>query len=71
MYKPTCKDFIQASNLPSELLFMHCSCYRDTRVVTALPLTEISSRDLKRVAALTETVNKCTTPHYDRTKSRW
>jgi hypothetical protein len=34
MYKPTCKDFIQASKLPSELLFRHYTCYSDTRGVT-------------------------------------
>jgi hypothetical protein len=33
----TCKDFIQASEIHSELLFKHCSCYSDTRGVTALP----------------------------------
>jgi hypothetical protein len=33
----TCKDFIQASKIPSELLFKHCSCYSDTRGVTTLP----------------------------------
>jgi hypothetical protein len=37
MYKPTCKDFIQTSKLPSELLFIHCSCNSDTSGVTALP----------------------------------
>jgi hypothetical protein len=29
----TCKDFIQASEIHSELLFRHCSCYSDTRGV--------------------------------------
>jgi hypothetical protein len=62
----TFKDFIQASIILSELLFKHCSCYSDIRGVTASPLTEISSRDLE-VAALTETVNNCTTPHYSKT----
>jgi hypothetical protein len=32
----TCKDFIQASKTRSELLFMHCSYYSDTRGVTGL-----------------------------------
>jgi hypothetical protein len=27
MYKPTCKNSIQASKLTRELLFKHCSCY--------------------------------------------
>ncbi len=31
------KDFIQASEIYSELLFKHSSCYSDTRGVTALP----------------------------------
>jgi hypothetical protein len=35
------------------------------------PLTEISSRDLEGVAALTETVNNCTIPHYGKMKSEW
>jgi hypothetical protein len=35
------------------------------------PLTEISSRDLDGVVALTDKVNNYTTPHYDKTKSRW
>jgi hypothetical protein len=39
----TREDFIQASELHSELLLRHCSYYSDTRGVTALPLTEISS----------------------------
>jgi hypothetical protein len=30
----TCEDFIQASEMHSELLFSHCSCYSDTRGVT-------------------------------------
>jgi hypothetical protein len=34
----TCKDFIQSSKTRSELLFRHCSCYSDTRGVTAIPL---------------------------------
>jgi hypothetical protein len=29
----TRKDFIQASEIHSELLFRHCSCYSDTRGV--------------------------------------
>jgi hypothetical protein len=33
----TRKDFIQASEIHSELLFKHYSCYSDTRGVTALP----------------------------------
>jgi hypothetical protein len=33
----TYKDFIQASKTHSELLFRYCSCYSDTRGVTALP----------------------------------
>jgi hypothetical protein len=33
----TRKDFIQASEIHSELLFRHYSCYSDTRGVTALP----------------------------------
>jgi hypothetical protein len=33
----SCKDFIQASKTHSKLLFRHCSCYSDTRGVTALP----------------------------------
>jgi hypothetical protein len=33
----TRKDFIQASELYTELLFRHCSCYSDTSGVTALP----------------------------------
>jgi hypothetical protein len=32
-----CKDFIQAFEIHSELMFKHCSCYSDTRGVTALP----------------------------------
>jgi hypothetical protein len=32
----TCKDFIQASKIHSELLFRDCSCYSDTRGVAAL-----------------------------------
>jgi hypothetical protein len=28
----TCKDFIQASKIPSKLLFKHCSCYSAARV---------------------------------------
>jgi hypothetical protein len=34
IYKQTCKDFIQASEIHSELLFKECSCYNDTRGVT-------------------------------------
>jgi hypothetical protein len=30
----TCKDFIQASKIPCELLFRQCSCYSGTRGVT-------------------------------------
>jgi hypothetical protein len=71
MYKPTCKNSIQASKLTRELLFKHCSCYSALGVSQPSPLTEISSRDLERVAALIEIVNKNTTPHYNRTKSRW
>jgi hypothetical protein len=37
MYKPTCKNFIQAFKLPSELLFSQYSYYNDTRGVTDLP----------------------------------
>jgi hypothetical protein len=33
----TCKDFIQASEIHSELLFKYCSFYSDTRGVTTLP----------------------------------
>jgi hypothetical protein len=36
----TCKDFIQASKIPSKLLFKHCSCYSDTRGVTGRPAKE-------------------------------
>jgi hypothetical protein len=32
----TRKDFIQASEIHSELLFRHCSCYSDTRGVTIM-----------------------------------
>jgi hypothetical protein len=64
-------DSIQASEIHSELLFRYCSYYCDTRGVTALPLTEISSRDLERVAALADTVNNYTIPYYGKTKSRW
>jgi transposase InsO family protein len=32
----TRKDFIQASEIHSELLFRHCSCYSDTKGVTVL-----------------------------------
>jgi hypothetical protein len=67
----TRKDFIEASKILSELLFRNCSSYSDTRSVTALPLTEISSRDLEGVAALTDTVNNYTIPHYGKAKSRW
>jgi hypothetical protein len=35
--KRTWKDFIQAFEIHSELLFSHCSYYSDTRGVTALP----------------------------------
>jgi hypothetical protein len=34
----TRKDFIQASEIHSELLFMHCSCYSKTRSVTVSSL---------------------------------
>jgi hypothetical protein len=47
----------------------HCSSYSDARGVTALPLTKISSRDLEGVAALTDTVNIYTIPHYGKTRS--
>jgi hypothetical protein len=67
----THKDFIQASEIHSELLFRHYIYYSDTRGVTALPLTEISSRDLEGAAALTDTVNNYTIPHYGKTKSEW
>jgi hypothetical protein len=30
----TRKDFIQASKIYSELLYMHCSCYSNTRGIT-------------------------------------
>jgi hypothetical protein len=33
----TRKDFIQASEIHSELWLRHCNCYSDTRGVTALP----------------------------------
>jgi hypothetical protein len=33
----TCKDFIQASEIYSELLFKHYSCYSDISGVAALP----------------------------------
>jgi hypothetical protein len=65
------KHFLQAPGIPSELLFKQCSCYSDTRVSHPSPLREISSRDLEGVAALTETVNNCATPHYGKTKSGW
>jgi hypothetical protein len=67
----THKDFIQASKIRSEVLFRHCSCYSDTRCVTTLPLTEISSRDMEGVVALTDTVNNYTIPQYGKTKSGW
>jgi hypothetical protein len=35
------------------------------------PLTEISSRDLEGVAALMDTVNNYTIPHYGKMKSGW
>jgi hypothetical protein len=38
--KQTCKDFIQAFKIYSELLFKYCSCYSDTRGVTTLPPNE-------------------------------
>jgi hypothetical protein len=34
----TCKDFIRASEIVSELLFKHCSCYNDTRGVTLVTM---------------------------------
>jgi hypothetical protein len=37
----------------------------------SLSLTEISSRDLDRVAILTETANHLTFPHFGKMKSRW
>jgi hypothetical protein len=67
----TRRDSIQASEIYSELLFMYCTYYSDTRGFTVLPLTEISSRDLEGVAALTDTVNNYTIPHYGKTKSGW
>jgi hypothetical protein len=66
-----CKDFIQAFEIHSELMFKHCSCYSNTRGVTALPLIEISPRDFDGVAALVGTSNNRTFPHYDNTKSGW
>jgi hypothetical protein len=35
------------------------------------PLTEILSRDLEGVAALTDTVNNYAIPHYGKMKSGW
>jgi hypothetical protein len=94
----TRKDFIQTSEIHSELLFRHCSYYSDTRGVTSLPpnrnlvprfgrssgcysdtlgvsqpspVIEISSRDSEGAAALTDTVNNYTIPHYGKMKSRW
>jgi hypothetical protein len=78
----TYKDFTQASEIHSELLFKqcslccggtveHCSSYCDMRGVTALPLTEISSRDLEGATALTGTTNNRPFPHYGKTKSGW
>jgi hypothetical protein len=49
----------------------HCSSNSDTRSVTALPLTKISFGDLEGVAALTDTVNNYTIPHYGKTRSGW
>jgi hypothetical protein len=39
--------------------------------VSQPPLTEISSRDLEGVAALIDTMNNYTIPHYGKTKSGW
>jgi hypothetical protein len=52
----TRKDFIHASEIHSELLFRHSSCYSDTGVSQPSPLTKILSRDLERVVALTDIV---------------
>jgi hypothetical protein len=37
-----CKDFIQDSEIHSELQFKQCSCYSDTRGATDLPCDEAS-----------------------------
>jgi hypothetical protein len=41
----TRRDFIQASEIHSELLFRYCICYSDTRGVTAGPAAEKTAHD--------------------------
>jgi hypothetical protein len=41
----TRKDFIQASEIHSELLFRHCSCYSDTGGVTTHPPVFVDATD--------------------------
>jgi hypothetical protein len=57
--------------LHGKVLFKYCIYYSDTRGVTALPLTEISTRDLEGVAVVIGTTNSHTFPFYGKMKSRW
>jgi hypothetical protein len=67
----TRKDFIQASKIHNELLSGTVAATVTLGVSQPSPLTEISSRDWEGVAALTDTVNNYTIPHYGKTRSGW
>jgi hypothetical protein len=64
----TCKDFIQASEIHSELLFRHCRCYSDTRGVIHISDSNSNVSDVSSPKSLSLRVIELENAHCNQDK---